>query len=97
MSGTKPHQYRLLASRCSNHIGKSARLVFIDGSTDGEGWIAAAAPQTAFDQNVSTHLNITWKLEQTSSGHLSLGIISAVLAVATLLMAFRDWRRRVTG
>jgi hypothetical protein len=77
-----------------SHIGQQARIVFNDGRTDHEGWIAAASPQPTVDKDLAANLNTAWAMEETSSAHLSLGFISALLIFSTMVIGFRDWRLR---
>ena len=76
-----------------NYPGMRARLVFYDGRNDAEGWVGAASPQPATDGGLAAQLHRAWTLERTTPGHLSLGVISAVLLAVTLLLAFSGGHR----
>ncbi len=71
------------------YAGQQARLVFYDGRSDAEGWLAAAPPQPAQDADRARRLQRSWKLERTTGAHRSLAVIFGSLLLFTLGLAFR--------
>jgi len=76
------------------HRGQLGRIVFHDGRSDTEGWVAAAAPQSVDDAQTGQRMNTAWKHERTAGAHRSLGIIAAALLAATIGSGLARWRHQ---
>lgn len=69
--------------------GQQARIVFFDGRNDAQGWLAAAPPQPARDGGQARRLERSWKLERTTVGQRSLGVVFVSLFGFFLVLAFQ--------
>jgi len=90
--GPNPTDIDFWAADVRPYLGRQARLVFFDGRDDAEGWLAAVPPQPAQDGEKAARLHRAWSLEQTTSGHDSLGVIFLSLVALTSLMALVRFR-----
>lgn len=70
------------------YAGRQGRIIFQDGRTDAEGWVAAAAPQPATNPYAGERLNAAWQQEQTTGAHRSIGLMALFLIVATAWAAW---------
>lgn len=91
--GPNPADIDFWAADVRAYAGRPARLVFLDGRNDAEGWLAAAPPQPASDGEQAARLRRAWALERTTSGHDSLGVIFVSLVALGALMALVRFRK----
>ena len=75
------------------YAGNLARLVFIDGRTDAEGWIAAAPPQAAKGPEQAATFRRARASEPTRFGQASLAAIAFVALLLCIGSAFASRRR----
>jgi hypothetical protein len=92
-----PTQIAFWTAEVSAFNGRLGRLVFTDGRTDSEGWIAAAAPQPATNENAGQRLNTAWSREQTTGAHRSIGIIALALIVTTVFTGVHQHRKQIAN
>ena len=86
--GPNPSDIDFWAADVSAYRGRSARIIFIDGRNDTQGWVAAASPQPAKGPERAAAFRRDRASEPTRSGQAALGLIalgSLLLCAATVL------------
>jgi hypothetical protein len=74
-----------------SYVGQQAKIVFIDGRSDEQGWLAAGPPQATTDARRALRLQRSWNLERSLGAHTGLAVIAGVLILFTLGLAWH-WR-----
>lgn len=76
----------------TDHQGRTARVVLLDGQSTGtESWVAAAPPQRV-ERNLASERTAAWEAERTANARFAFGAI-ALLALALGWDAWRMNRR----
>ena len=86
--GPNPTEIDFWAADVHAYIGRSARLIFIDGRNDAQGWVAAASPQPAKGPERAAAFRRDHASEPTRFGQAALGfvaLVSLLLCAATAL------------
>jgi hypothetical protein len=85
--GPNPADIDFWAVDVRGFTGRSSRIVFRDGRTDAEGWVAAASPQPASSPDRAAVFRRDRASEPTRFGQRSLGVIALVSLLLCALTA----------